>query len=128
MVGANALHGPHHSAEKSTSTGISLSITSFCQLTFVRWTRLALPRWVSLLAEPKRESHDMKTINPPPRSSPMRSSHGGDGAFVGWFMGVLVGGQRTKAITLLAMRYRWPWQVHFRRPGRPRSRPAYHCP
>jgi hypothetical protein len=37
-IGANALHGPHHSAEKSTSTGLSELIISLnviaCVLSF----------------------------------------------------------------------------------------------
>src|ERR1700722_16336092 len=42
MVGANARHGPHQGAQKSTSTGTLLSATSFCQLSLVNSTTFAL--------------------------------------------------------------------------------------
>jgi hypothetical protein len=37
-IGATARHGPHHGAQKSTSTGIGLSSTSFFQLASVTVT------------------------------------------------------------------------------------------
>src|SRR5215213_7769367 len=46
-TGATILHGPHHSAQKSTSTGLSLSSTSSAKLASV--TVLVLPAMVVLL-------------------------------------------------------------------------------
>src|SRR5438067_615497 len=42
MVGARARHGPHHGAQKSTSTGLSLLTTSCSQFSVVSSTTLAL--------------------------------------------------------------------------------------
>src|SRR5438067_1535061 len=42
MVGARARQGPHHTAQKSTSTGLSLLTTSCSQLAVVSSTTLAL--------------------------------------------------------------------------------------
>src|SRR3954453_14774586 len=48
-TGAAILHGPHHSAQKSTSTGLSLPRTSLAKLESVTFTVLPamemLPRW-----------------------------------------------------------------------------------
>src|SRR3954452_11494614 len=45
-TGATILHGPHHSAQKSTSTGLSLPRTSLAKLASV--TVLVLPAMVVL--------------------------------------------------------------------------------
>src|ERR671927_1533911 len=45
-TGATILHGPHHSAQKSTSTGLSLPSTSLAKLASV--TVLVLPAMVVL--------------------------------------------------------------------------------
>src|SRR5215468_4243868 len=48
MVGDSCRHGPHHTAQKSTRTGLSLLTTSWSQFAAVRVTTLALAICVAL--------------------------------------------------------------------------------
>src|SRR5438093_1595132 len=51
MVGPSIRHGPHHGAQKSTSTGTVLSMTSFCQFSVVSSMTLALAMFVPLVID-----------------------------------------------------------------------------
>src|SRR5260370_30027221 len=48
MVGPSIRQGPHHTAQKSTRTGLSLCTTSFSQFAVVSSTTLALAIYVCL--------------------------------------------------------------------------------
>src|SRR5438093_6882309 len=54
MVGASWRHGPHHGAQKSTNTGLSLSTTSFCQFSEVSSTIFVLAMKFAFLRKPRR--------------------------------------------------------------------------
>src|SRR3954453_1143795 len=56
-TGAIILHGPHHSAQKSTRTGLSLSRTSVLKLSSLTGT--VLPMWSSFLARPQWSRSDL---------------------------------------------------------------------
>src|ERR1041385_6712906 len=84
MVGASALHGPHHVAEKSTSTGVlafcsvDLKLTSVSSVTFdmlsslrkcaIRW-REGRPFWPARSGSQERARKRARWArSPPPRS------------------------------------------------------------
>ena len=92
-TGATAWHGPHHSAQKSTSTGTSLWITSCSNVSFLTAVDIESFRCVVLVvlytgrttrgagcSRSSLESHDVRIVSGqtrPRRASSARSSRSG---------------------------------------------------
>src|SRR3954463_7831104 len=83
-TGATILHGPHHSAQKSTSTGLSLPSTSSAKVASV--TVLVLPAMVVLLSLSWLGTGPAGSTGPMPRLCPdeaARLQGGGRGLLSG---------------------------------------------
>src|SRR6476469_808802 len=70
-TGATILQGPHHSAQKSTSTGLSLPSTSLAKLWSV--TVLVLPAMVVLpLGECSAYAYNFRPVGDMPEPAPLQ--------------------------------------------------------
>src|SRR3954453_13197449 len=77
-TGATILHGPHHSAQKSTSTGLSDVRTSLWKLVSVTVLVVAptdAPRWSAMLRTSQQQyGGDCSACNQPPACASASSS------------------------------------------------------
>src|SRR5262245_26327760 len=66
MLGPIIRHGPHHTAQKSTSTGTLLPSTSLCQLSLVNSMTFLVATGVTFLSRCRRQQRHEFDFRVPP--------------------------------------------------------------